>query len=425
MRRVTLLALATRNLLRNRRRTAIALAALVVGVGAMVVLRGLVNGQQQIILENIVLGQLGAVQVHHEGYLALVQGSPLSLDLEDTEALRQRIAAVPGVVGVSPRLVFGGMLSMPEPGGAVDSEPRTAFLQLLAFDPALEPRVTPKRMTWVGEGSYLSEAGAPELMLNADLARSLGARVMDGKALAPQEQWPALLAADRDGALNGEGVRIAGTLVSASPGDRRVGYVPLATAQRVLRMEGRVTEYSVAVQPLEDAVRVRDALRASLGPGYEVHTWQEVFPFIAQILGHQDFLFGILSSVFLLAVLLGIVNVMLMSVLERVREIGTMLAVGMRRRSIVVLFLLEGVVLGLVGGVLGALVGGAVTYWLHQRGILLPSPGANVDSIIRPFVPLTYLGRSVVMAAVGAGLAALWPAWRASRLRPVEALAST
>jgi putative ABC transport system permease protein len=73
----------------------------------------------------------------------------------------------------------------------------------------------------------------------------------------------------------------------------------------------------------------------------------------------------------------------------------------------------------------GALVGGAVTLWLHQRGILLPSPGANVDSIIRPFVPLMYLGRAVAMAAVGAGLAALWPAWRASRLRPVEALAST
>lgn len=422
---VTLLALATRNLLRNRRRTAIALAALVVGVGAMVVLRGLVNGQQQVILENVVQGQLGAVQVHREGYLANVQGSPLTLDMEDSEALRQRIAAVPGVLGVSPRLAFGGMLSMPEPEGAADSEPRTTFLQLLAFDPALEPRVTPKRMTWMGEGAFLSGVGAPELMLNADLARSLGARVMDAKSPPPPEQWPALLAADRDGALNGEAVRLSGTLVSASPGDRRVGYLPLATAQRVLRMEGRITEYAVAVEPLEHAKRVRDALRASLGPGYEVHTWEEVFPFVAQILGQQDFLFGILSTVFLAAVLLGIVNVMLMSVLERVREIGTMMAVGMRRRSIVVLFLLEGWVLGLAGGVLGAMVGGAVTWWLHQRGILLPSPGATADSIIRPFVPLAYVARSVVTAAVGAGLAALWPAWRASRLRPVEALSST
>src|SRR4051812_42103074 len=118
---VTLFVLATRNLMRHRRRTAIALAALVVGVGALVVLRGLINGQQQVILENIVYGQLGAVQVHREGYLANVQGSPLSLDLEDSEVLRQRISAVPGVIGVSPRLAFGGMLSMPEPEGAADS----------------------------------------------------------------------------------------------------------------------------------------------------------------------------------------------------------------------------------------------------------------------------------------------------------------
>lgn len=422
---VNLLALAARNLRRNRRRTAIALVALVVGVGALVVLRGLVNGQQQIILENIVFGQLGGVQVHRAGYLAQVQGSPLSLDMEDTPALRERLASVPGVKRVSPRLAFGGMLSMPEPEGVTESEPRTAFLQLLAFDPALEPEVTPKRMTWMGKGVFLSAVDAPELMLNADLARGLGAGVMDAAAPPPPEQWPALLAADRDGALNGEGLRVAGMLVSATPGDRRVGYLPLATAQRVLRMEGRVTEYALAVEPLSRAREVRDALKKTLGPDYEVHTWEEVFPFIAQILGQQDFLFGILSSVFMGAVLLGIVNVMLMSVLERVREIGTMLAVGMRRRKIVLLFLLEGAVLGLVGGVLGALVGGAVTYWLNQRGILLPSPGANVDSIIRPSVTAGYMVYAVALATGGAGLAALYPAWRASKLRPVEALAST
>lgn len=418
-----LLSLAARNLLRNRRRTAISLIALVVGVGAMVGLRGFINGQQRVILENLVFGQVGAVQVHKAGYLANVQGSPLTLDMADSEELRQRIAAVPGVTRVSPRITFGGMLSLPDVEGATDEESagKTGFLQLTAFDPALEPGVTPQRVKWLGKGAHLSTLDAPELVLNADMAKSLSTEVTG--AGVPSERWPALLSADRDGALNGEGVRIAGTLVSATPGDRRVGYVPLATAQRLLRMEGRVTEYALAVTKLEDAPRVRDAVKAALGPGYEVHTWDEVMPFVKQLVGHQDVIFGIMTSVFLLTVLLGIVNVMLMSVLERVREIGTMLAVGTRRRQVVSLFLLEGAVLGLVGGLLGALVGWGVTLWLGHRGIVLPAPGAQADSIIRPFVSVLYLVRAVGMATAGASLAALWPAYRAAQLRPVEALA--
>lgn len=100
-----------------------------------------------------------------------------------------------------------------------------------------------------------------------------------------------------------------------------------------------------------------------------------------------------------------------------------MLAVGTRRWQVVSLFLMEGAVLGLVGGILGALVGWAVTLWLGQRGIHLPAPGASADSIIRPHVSVLYLVRAVGMATVGAALAALWPAYRAAQLRPVEALA--
>jgi putative ABC transport system permease protein len=424
---VNLLALAARNLARNRRRTAISLAALVVGVGAMVGIRGFLNGLQHMFLENTVHGHLGAVQVHRQGYLANVQGSPLTLDMEDSEALRRTLASVPGVTTVAPRILFGGMLSMPDAPGAEGEvgEGRTTFLQLTGYEPATEPRVTPMRQRWVGQGALSAVVDAPELVLNADMARALGAEVMDAKAPPPEERWPALLANDRDGALNGESVRVVGTLVSATPGDRRVGYVPLGLAQRVLRMEGRVTEYALAVERLEEAPRVREALRGVLGAGYEVHTWDEVFPFIANLIQQQDFLFGLLSSVFLGVVLLGIINVMLMSVLERVREIGTMLAVGMRRRQVVALFLTEGAVLGLVGGLLGALVGGAVTLWLHHRGLGVPAPGSNVDSIVRPFVPLLYLVRMVGLATGGAALAALWPAYRAAQLRPVEALAHT
>ncbi|ATB31184.1 ABC transporter permease [Melittangium boletus] len=416
-----LLPLATRNLMRNPRRTAISLAALVVGVGAMVGLRGFINGQQRVVLENIVLGQVGAIQVHRTGYLANVQGSPLTLDLEDSPALRERLSRVDGVTGVAPRIVFGGMVSLPDATEESEDAGRTGYLLLTAYDPELEPRVTPRRLTWLAEGAHLSGGDTPGLLLDADMARSLRATVMEPSV--DEEAWPALLAADREGVLNGEAVRLTGTLVGAPLGDQRQGYVPLGTAQRLLRMEGRVTEYALSVANLEDVHAVRDAARAVLGPGYEVHAWDDVLPFVAQLVRHQDFIFAIVTLVFLLTVLLGIVNVMLMNVLERVREIGTLLAVGLRRRHVVSLFLLEGAVLGLLGGVLGAGVGWGVTWWLGRQGIHLPAYGTTADSVIRPHISGLYVVRAVGLATVGAALAALWPAYRASQLRPVEALA--
>ena len=168
---------------------------------------------------------------------------------------------------------------------------------------------------------------------------------------------------------------------------------------------------------------MRDALRASLGPDYEVHTWSELFPFIKSLTGTQDFIFSIISGVFLTVVLLGIGNAMRMSVLERTREIGTMLAVGMRRRQIVKLFLTEGLVIGAIGGALGLTLGFLIVQFLGEHGISLPAPGASAPSMIRPFISMKFMVGGFLGTPVGAAVAPLWPAWRASRLRPVEALA--
>jgi putative ABC transport system permease protein len=204
-----------------------------------------------------------------------------------------------------------------------------------------------------------------------------------------------------------------------------MGVISLQTAQQLLRMEGRITEYGLDVVPTANLEQVRDAVKLTLGSEFEVHTWEERIPFVKDIVNTQDFVFGIVSSIFLFVVLLGVVNAMLMSVLERVREIGTMLAVGMKRQQIVALFIAEGVVLGLVGGALGAVIGFVWVSYMNSKGISIPAPGANVPSVLRPDVELSFVLRAIVQATAGAALASLWPAWRASRLRPVEALAHT
>lgn len=428
---MALLKLAVRNLRRNRRRTAITLAAMVIGTVAMTCLRGFINGQQRVIIDNQITGRMGAVQVHRKGYVANVLTSPLSLDMADTKELREKLAAIPGVVAVAPRIEFGAMLSTPDKRPAPeDGTPlpeadlgKTSFIMATAIDPKAEALVTPGRNSFIRNGTLFASVDAADIVLNDDFARGLEVQVHPrGTPMPPVEQQLALLAPDRDGALNGENVVMGAVLPSFFPGDRRFGLVPLGTAQRLLRMEGRVTEYGLAVSPIDAAPKVKAAAAAALGPNYEVHTWNELMPFIQTLTGTQDFIFSVISGVFLAVVMLGIVNAMLMTVLERVREIGTMLAVGMRRRQIIQLFVLEGLVIGVVGGLAGVLLGSVIVTILGHVGIPLPAPGAAVPSIVRPFLTPFYFVAALAGVPVGAALACLWPAWRASRLRPVEAL---
>ena len=433
---MALLKLAVRNLLRNRRRTVITLVALVAGVGAMVAIKGFILGQRRQILENQMRGTLGALQVHKKGYVENVLGSPLTLDFADTAELRAKVAGVKGVVAVSPRIEFGAQVSTPdkkpapEDGSDLPEADRgaTSFLMMTAFDPALEQVVTPKRWEWVqwARGQMLESGTAEQVLLNDDFATGVDVPLWkSGSELPPLEQRLAILAPDRDSSLNGVNVVMVGTLASATPNDRRVGVMSLGAAQALLRMEGRVTEYGLALADGAPLEATRDAVQAAIGPEFEVHTWEQRIPFVKDMVETQDFVFGIVSSIFLFVVLLGVVNAMLMSVLERVREIGTMLAVGMKRRQIVTLFIGEGVVLGLIGATIGAVLGYLWVSYMNSKGISIPAPGAKVPSLLRPSVDLFFVGRVILQATVGAALASLWPAWRASRLRPVEALAHT
>jgi putative ABC transport system permease protein len=414
--------IALRNLARNRRRTLLSLVAVVIGVAAMVTFEGFVNGQRTMLLDNILNGQLGALQVHRKGYVENVQGLPLELDFADTPELRAKIAGVPGVTALSPRITFGAMLSTPD---ADDAPGRSAFLVITATEPASDARVCPKRAEWVAQGRLLSSDDAREVVLNTDFAADVGLEVADDDQAAAEEGWPALLASDRDGALNGEAVLVVGTLLSATAGDRKVGLMPLESAQRLLRMEGRVVEYALAVSDLERVKELRERLAAELGAEFEVHAWQDLLPFLPEIMGRQDFLLGLVGIIFLVIVLLGIVNAMLMNVLERVREIGTMMAVGTRRRQIAALFVWEGVLLGAAGGLVGAALGAALVWALHRQGIELAFPGTSVPSVVRPYVSPAFLARAAGIALLGSGLSALWPALRASRLRPIDALRSS
>jgi len=145
--------------------------------------------------------------------------------------------------------------------------------------------------------------------------------------------------------------------------------------------------------------------------------------FVRQAMQRQNFVISLIAYAFMLLMFLGVANTMLMSVIERTREIGTMMAVGVRRSKILALFLMEALAIGAAGALAGAAAGLAVVTMLGRRGLTFGFPGSQVPFTLTPFMTTAYLAKVVVMATAGAGLFALYPAFRASRLRPVQALA--
>jgi putative ABC transport system permease protein len=404
-----LLSMAVRNVMRNRRRTFITLAALAIGVAAVGSIRGILNGLQGAIIRGTVEGGVGALQVHRTGYLANVMSTPLSLDFEWNEALAQKLKSVKGVTAVTPRIQFAGSLTLSVPEG--QEAPEAVFFAATGIDPKSEPTVCAQRFDTFTPGTTFDES---HVVLGDALAAAFGAK-LGAEAV--------LLAPDRDGSLNGELSSVGGAMRSIMPGEMKIAVVPLSLAQKLLRMEGRVTEVAIAVDDLDRVEEVAAGLRTALGPDYEVHTWNELVPERRTIMDIQNGISGVVSVVFVLLMLLGVANTMLMSVLERTREVGTMMAVGVTRRSVTALFLLEALVLGVFGALGGSLLTLSLTSALAHKGLTITPPNASMPIHIFPFVTSGFTVGIVLVAVVGAVLFALYPAMRASRLRPVEALA--
>src|SRR5262249_14400076 len=159
--------------------------------------------------------------------------------------------------------------------------------------------------------------------------------------------------------------------------------VSLRFAQTLLRMKGHVTEYVVAVPNLDRADEVAARLRAVLGDEYQVTTWHDLDWLTRDRIKGLAVFLGIIALVLFLLVATGIINTMLMSVYERVREIGTMLAVGMKRLQVTALFLWEAIALGLFSAIVGSAGGYALVSWMGHHGITIRQPGGD-QMVLRP-----------------------------------------
>lgn len=403
-----LLTLGWRNLWRNRRRTLIMLAAIVIGVWAMILFSALMSGMFDEMVRGGLRALPGEVQVHHPGY----RDDPSvvnSLD-EPSGALLEQLQAPP-VVGWSARVRVPAMIS---------SERDNRGILLLGVDPDAEIALgfDPEDLV---EGRFLEGPDDQGVVLGRKLAEHLETRL--GKRVVIMSQDPDNNVADR-------GARIVGIYRARLQATEEMNvYAGRETVQKMLDIEGQVSEIAVTRGDYRAVEEWWPALAAAAGEDLETLPWTELDGYLELMMTLQGTYNLIFMVVIFLALSFGLVNTLVMAVFERVRETGLMMALGMRPRWIMYQVLLESVTLLAMGLVIGNLLA-VITILPLEGGVDLSVVGeglelAGMGTTLYPELRASDMLMSTAVVMILGLLASLLPAWRASHLNPIQALATT
>lgn len=412
----SLFRIAFRNVTRNTKRSLITMAAVIIGCAAIVFARGFINGLHESMTDGITQTMTGDVQIHQSEYLKSTDALPLNLSVMLDGKVNDILKDETRVNAWSGRLRFTGMLS----NGLT-----TSLFIGNAIDPDNEFKVTPQMQADVEEGKTISNETPDGVVIADKLARAMKLKLGDTVTLT---------ASTKDGALNTMDATVVGirkSMAALTGTEGMIIDIPLKTAQDLLYMPGEVTEVIINVPRSEEGPKVADDLNAAFqakAPELKlsVDDWTELSSskFFVDILDTQDRVLWIVIGVLFAVMVTGIVNTMLMAVLERVREIGTLMAIGVRRNKIVTMFIFEAMALGIIGSVTGGTVGYAIILAVIgiNGGIQFTPAAFNKPVFVVPEVSIGYIGMVVLIAIFAGIIAAIYPATRASKLEPSEAL---
>jgi putative ABC transport system permease protein len=402
------LKLALRNVFRNRRRTLITLAAMGFGAAAIIVFGGFVNAIYWGVRESTIRSQVGHIQLYRAGFSERGNLAPFDHLVPDYAGLRSELLRLPHVKTVTARLGFSGLVST--------GDTTTSFVGT-GVQPDSERDLS--SLAVIVDGKDLADRAPRGITLGLGLARAFG--VKPGDELT-------LLTTTKGGAINALAVTVRGVWESGEKAyDDRFLRVTLPEVQRLLDLEnGEVQSVVLLLDATENTAAVRADLERLIrdrGLPLEIRTWEDLALRYHQVRELFGRIFAVLTLIVSIMVVFGITNTMTMAIFERTREIGTVMALGTRRRGVVSMFVMEGVALGLLGGIAGVVLGVVLARAITALGIQLPPPpGSTRGFAVQIFVVPAVLFQAFRLSIVTAALASLYPAWRAARVDVVEAL---
>lgn len=404
------LAYAWRSLWRNRRRTLITLAAIALSIMLVQAFHNLSVGVYARMIDDGVRAGSGHLAVYRQGYL---EGREDTLSFPPAD-LAAGVQAVPGVARVLPRIYI--------PALAQSSYDSRGIL-LVGVDPEPERAVNP----------FLKDLPADAMLRDLDGRDAvIGRRLLDDLRLAVGRKL-VVTAQHRDGTLHSELLRVRGVVSTGiADVDGSLLMVGRERAALLAGMSGEVHELAIILDQADDERRVFPVL-ADLVRGHpelDAVSWDEAMPNLANAIkldyASQKFIFVII----LLIVTIGVVNTLLMSVMERLREFGVVLALGSSPTRLRLLVLIEAALLGTAAAAVGCLLGALATWYLVEVGIDLQNfipetlefGGVVFDPVLRAAWDFGWMMRIALYVVGLTLLAALYPAIKAGRTTPVEAM---
>lgn len=406
-----ILKISYRNLKRNYRRTLLTASLITIGVIFVLIYTAMSGSFKSYTVGQITDSLMGHIQIHKKGYVASVDNLPLdkNLNAKMVEFIESKLEANPFIESYSYRIKFGAMFS---------NFTSTTNIRLNAIDPEDEFPTLPLLESRISDMNGTFKPGeiiVPELLIK-------GMDVKIGDTIV-------LVANNKNGSVNGINLKVAGIVGQVMGPGGRDGYIHIEDAKKALRMnnELEVSEIVIRLKNVEKLKEAEKSLQPILEklnkegkPVLEIHTWQQLSPFY-NIIKMIDVMNISIQIILISIVLISILNVMIMSVFERVREIGTIAAMGTPPLTIVKLFLCEGLMLGVFGAVVGSIFSLGIVYLLNMVKITY-SIGQQSGLILTPSLGLSEILSVSIIVILISLVASISPAIKASRLDPVEAL---
>ncbi len=404
------LRLAWRNIWRHRRRTVIIMLAMGFSLALMMLYDGMIDGFNQAIYGNAIRVLGGNIQVHAAGYRAKIDSNPL-LPLTDDAAVMKAALAQPNVIAATPRIITGGLATSPE--GAFS-------ISIVGIDPQLEQPVSIIAQH-ISAGNWLTSSDQDSILVGKGLADAMGIQVGDRITLVGSDVHKQ----NRQRTMTVTGIYDLG-MTSI---EKQTAYISLGEAQNLYGLPNQATEVDLTLKKLGEEPRVIAALAPAL-PGYEVESWAKNYPDLKNAIDRKGAVMNVFGVVIIMIAGIGILNLLLMAIYERTREIGLLGAMGLKPRQIAALFILEGTMIGIVGVIAGIVIGLAlngsfgIVGFDYSQFSSLSDYMALVNSRIYPTLGLNNLFARALTVIVISTLAAWIPANEASRREPAAALHS-